>query len=115
MACMDLASQLSAPTTFDIGLGSRSASNFYVDLEGDVRGVFVSTYDLQQHDIGTQVFLQLHLPGGTEITIEGIVEWQRLDSYEGPGCGVQFSGELPKQDRLRMLRFMELREPLFYV
>ncbi|MFK8000992.1 MAG: hypothetical protein AB8H86_15460 [Polyangiales bacterium] len=111
---MDVASQLSTPT-FDIGLAPRSPSNFYVDLGGEVRGVFVSTYDFHQHAIGTQVRLQLHLPDGRELSVEGTVEWQRLDSYEGPGYGVRFSGELPEHDHERVVRFMELREPLFYV
>lgn len=110
---MDLSLEL--PTTFEVGLAPRSPSNLYVDLEGDVRGVFVSTYGFQQHAIGTNVVLQLHLPRGEEITIPGIVEWQRLDSYEGPGCGVQFTHELPQQDRRRMRQFMEQREPLFFV
>lgn len=112
---MDLASTLPTLPTFDIGLAPRSASNFYADLEGKVRGVFVSTYDFQQHAIGTQVLLQLYLPDGTEISAEGAVEWHRLDSYEGPGFGVCFNTELSDQDHDRALRFVELREPLFYV
>lgn len=111
---MNLVPPLATPT-FDIGLAARSASNFYVDLEGDVRGVFVSTYDFHRHDIGVEVLLQLHLPDGREIFVEGTVEWQRLESYEGPGCGVCFTGVLSEQDRNRVIRFMELREPLFYV
>ncbi|MFT5354742.1 MAG: hypothetical protein ACI9KE_001950 [Polyangiales bacterium] len=96
LSSMDLATQLSAPAMFDVGLAPQSRSNLYVDFDGDIRGVFVSTYDFQRHAIGTHVDLQLHLPDGKEITVAGIVEWQRLDSCEGPGCGVQFTDVLPQ-------------------
>ncbi|MBI5527714.1 MAG: PilZ domain-containing protein [Deltaproteobacteria bacterium] len=67
-----------------------SGRRFFVTYEGDVSegGVFLTTAIPISR--GERVELKFTLPGGTEVTAEGIVQNQRPEEV-GLGVGVKFS------------------------
>jgi Tfp pilus assembly protein PilZ len=105
--------------TFEVELGTHSASNFYKGLSGsDViehGGIFVATYRLPK--LGSTVRLRVHLPGNYEFHASATVQWTRetgasSDSAE-PGFGARIT-QISQEARQLVYRFTRNREPLFY-
>jgi hypothetical protein len=99
-------------TQVTLNLGVLSDHQVYADAEGGLRGVFVVT--ATPAPVGSPVNLDVLLPWGEVMQVEGMVEWiravPRISLRHRPGMGVQFS-LLPAQQRL-MERAMVLREPI---
>jgi uncharacterized protein (TIGR02266 family) len=102
----------------NVGVGFRSGSNFYTGFTSDISegGLFVASHMLQP--IGSELALTFALPTGPEISVRGIVRWQRevpaQTSVTPPGMGVEFEA-MRSQDLERIREFVALREPLFYI
>ena len=91
-----------------------SDTNFYVGFTENLSegGVFVATYLLKP--IGSRIELDLALPSGDTLQLEGTVRWLREASNDAwPGMGVQFDS-LRADDEVAIKRFLKMREPLFY-
>lgn len=106
------------PGSFDVELGTQSASNFYKGLAGnDViehGGIFVATYKIPP--IGADVVLRVLLPGDLEFQATAVVQWSREGtSGEGaePGFGARFTHITPEGRQL-VYRYTRNREPIFY-
>ena len=100
-----------------VGVGFRNDSSFYTGFTQDLSegGLFVATHMLQP--IGSEITLTFALPTGPEISVRGVVRWQRdpheHNSLTPPGMGVQFQ-DLSDEDLERIRKFVALREPLFF-
>ena len=100
-------------------LGAQSPTNFYKGLSGndiiDHGGIFVATYKIPK--IGTQLRLQVSLPGGYEFQAGAVVRWTRESSDSTvdtpPGFGAQFT-EIAPEARQLVYRYVRNREPLFH-
>lgn len=99
-------------------LGLYSDSNFYTGFTEDISegGVFVATYAVTP--VGSQVVLELALPGDFEIHTTGTVRWIRgsgedCDGTEPPGMGIQFDA-LTEEELALIREFVENRSPLFF-
>jgi uncharacterized protein (TIGR02266 family) len=94
-----------------------SESNIYTGFTNDVSegGVFIATDDLL--DLGTRISIEFSLPDDPRpVRVRGSVRWLRVENPNSdfpPGMGIQFL-DLADDDRHRIARFVELREPLFY-
>lgn len=94
-----------------------SESNFYAGITNNVSegGVFVASERLLAK--GTVLDLEFSVPdGGPPVRTTGVVRWLRedLESIDGPpGMGVQFV-ELDDRARVRLERFVEHRDTLYY-
>lgn len=101
-----------APGHVTIKLDVLSDHQVYAGVEGDVRGVFVVTGTPSRP--GTAVNLDVQLPWGEVMQVEGVVEWVRevakMSLRHRPGMGVQFE-VLPGQLEL-LERAMVLRQPI---
>ncbi|WP_224368545.1 TIGR02266 family protein [Hyalangium versicolor] len=99
----------------NIHLGSDS--NFFTGFSTDVSsgGVFIATVETVPR--GTQVDLDLVLPGGRPLKTHGVVRWLREPNSHTPdlmpGVGVQFQDLQPELASL-INDFVRKREPLFY-
>lgn len=84
----------------------------YASADGAIRGVFVVTATPSR--VGSAVNLDIHLPWGEVLQVQGAVEWvraiARVSLRHRPGMGVQFD-LLPAQQML-FERAMLLREPI---
>lgn len=102
----------------EIDIGFRSETNFYVGFSTDLSdgGLFVATVDLLP--VGQHVDVYFVLPGGSDISVEGVVAWVRqprvFNSDMQPGFGVRFT-RISRRDTEAIEHFMNVREPLFYV
>jgi len=93
-------------------------NNFYTGLSRDVSmgGVFIATH--VPPPVGTDVLVQLVLPGDeVKLQIAGVVRWIRSlsASCEGmpPGCGISWVA-LPASTTLVIARFVQSRDSLFF-
>jgi type IV pilus assembly protein PilZ len=100
-----------------LGLTITSESNVFVGFAGNISegGLFVATQ--QQVDVGSIVEFEIGLSdGGEPIQATGEICWQRLSAAaeqgDVPGFGARFL-EIGDEDRQRLERFLETREPLF--
>lgn len=100
-----------------VTVGFLSDTNFFTGFTEDISegGLFVATHMLEP--IGTEITLTFALPDGHEITVQGVVCWQR-DPHEHtpdapPGMGVRFL-DIAERDLTLIRSFVSLREPLFY-
>lgn len=99
----------------NIGLGSDS--NFFTGFSTDISsgGVFVATVETVPR--GTQVDLDVMLPGGRPLKASGVVRFLREPNDHTPdllpGVGVQFEDLQPEVASL-ISDFVRQREPLFY-
>lgn len=94
-----------------------SDSNFFTGFTGDISegGVFVVAYELQP--VGTEVSVELGLPGGHEIKANGVVRWvrdPRDPTQVAPGMGIEFES-LTDEDRAVIAEFVENRSPDFHI
>lgn len=102
----------------EVDIGFLSETNFYVGFSSDLSdgGIFIATVDLLP--IGRRVLVSFMLPGGYDISTEGVVAWVRegrtFDSSVEPGMGVAFL-DLDAGDRDEIREYTRLREPLFYL
>ena len=84
----------------------------YAGDDGSIRGVFVVTGTPSA--VGTSVNLDVLLPWGEMLQVEGVVEWTRaipkVSLRHRPGMGVKF--ELLPAHRMLLERAMLLREPM---
>lgn len=102
----------------NVGVGFRSDTSFYTGFISDLSegGLFVATHMLQP--IGAELTLTFALPSGPEISVRGLVRWQR-DAHDynpvtPPGMGVQFL-DISDADLARIREFVAVRVPLFFV
>jgi hypothetical protein len=112
------APQAGRARTFDVELGTHSASNFYKGLGGndviDAGGIFVATYKVPS--IGATVSLRVLLPGDYEFQAAGVVQWTRETGMSGeshPGFGARFT-QIGAEGRQLVHRYTRNREPMFY-
>jgi uncharacterized protein (TIGR02266 family) len=95
----------------------RSDSNFFTGFSTNISegGIFVAT--IQTLPRGTQVELEVTLPGGRPLKVSGVVRWMREANDKTPelmpGMGVQFT-DLPPQVAAAISDFVATREPLFF-
>lgn len=97
---------------FEVGLGLRSESNFYVGFEPRV-GLFIATH--HRLPLGVTTAVRIEFPGGNCLTAEGYVHWVRdtADASAAPGFGMRFDRLSPRAMAL-VQRFMRKREPMFF-
>jgi Tfp pilus assembly protein PilZ len=103
----------------EAALGAHSPTNFYKGLSGndvvDAGGIFVATYQIPK--IGTNLVLNVSLPGGYEFQAQGVVRWTREPSSvsdgASPGFGAQITSISPEGRQL-VYRYVRNREPLFH-
>lgn len=96
----------------EVGVGSES--NFYLGFTENLSsgGVFIATYLVKP--IGSSVNVELTMPDGEHLSIEGTVRWTRGETAGGwPGMGVQFAALAPAQEA-KIREFLAMREPMFY-
>ena len=102
----------------EVDIGFLSETNFYVGFASDLSdgGIFIATIKLLP--LGKHVLVSFMLPGGYDISTEGVVAWVRegrsFDCAVEPGMGVAFL-ELDGADRDAIREYTRLREPLFYL
>ncbi len=90
-------------------------SHFFAGLTQDISsgGLFVATYEMVP--VGTKLTIQLELPDGNELEVEGVVRWQRREptqDSERPGIGIAFTN-LSAENLTRIRAFCEARPPLY--
>jgi len=98
-------------------IGMESEHNFYTGFTQNISsgGLFIATHNTL--DVGRQVELLFHLPGGQAISTQGEVAWirdyneQNLES--APGMGIRFLDLTPKDSAL-IREFIAAREPIFF-
>jgi len=104
-----------APVHCEVSLSTES--NFYSGFTQDLSqgGVFLATFDLLP--IGTQVDLQLSLPGMSELALRGVVRWLREYNALNPdlwsGMGIEFV-DLPEPAKTAIVQFVARRAPWFF-
>jgi len=94
-----------------------SEDNFFTGFTANISegGLFIATVELLP--VGTEVDLNITLPGDHRLSTTGQVRWLREwndmtpDIY--PGMGVQFTN-MPKEVAALLGDFLTLREPIFY-
>jgi Tfp pilus assembly protein PilZ len=89
----------------------------YAGLSYDVSagGIFVATVDTPP--IGADVEVIVTLPDATRLELSGVVRWVREPQQASPGlpAGVGIEWDALPMDALRsLLRFAELREPIYW-
>jgi uncharacterized protein (TIGR02266 family) len=95
-----------------------SDDNFFNGFSSNISdgGVFIATVNLLP--LGTSVDVGFTLPTGERIECRGVVRWVRevddRNPQNAPGMGVQFV-ELEPRAAQAIERFIEQREPMFYV
>jgi uncharacterized protein (TIGR02266 family) len=95
----------------------RSDSNFFTGFSTNISegGVFIAT--VQPVARGTQVELDVTLPGGRPLRVSGVVRWSREVNTRTPdlmpGVGVQFT-DLSPEVASAINAFVVRREPLFF-
>lgn len=99
-------------TQVTLKLDVLSDHQVYASADGELRGVFVVT--ATPAAVGSAVNLDVELPWGEVMQVQGVVEWTRsmarISLRHRPGMGVQFD-LLPAQRQL-LERAMVLREPI---
>jgi len=101
----------------NVGVGFRGGSSFYTGYTADISegGLFVASHMLQP--IGSELALTFALPTGPEISVRGIVRWQREPKVATadmpPGMGVQLQGLSP-DDQARIRELVAQRGSSFY-
>lgn len=95
-----------------------SGSNFYAGFTEDISegGVFVASYAILP--VGSEVSIELALPGGFEIRATGTVRWLRYSGdeeagSEPPGMGIEL-GAIDDEARLLIREFVQNRTPYFF-
>ena len=100
------------PTQVTLKLDVLSDHQVYASPDGMIRGVFVVTATPSR--VGSPVNLDIRLPWGELLQVQGVVEWVRMVARVSlrhrPGMGVHF--ELLPQQQLLLERAMALREPI---
>ncbi len=100
------------PTQVTLKLDVLSDHQLYASADGMIRGVFVVTATPSR--VGSPVNLDIRLPWGELLQVQGVVEWvrtvARVSLRHRPGMGVHF--ELLPQQQLLLERAMLLREPM---
>jgi uncharacterized protein (TIGR02266 family) len=100
-----------------VGVGFRSGLSFYTGYTLNISegGLFVASHMLQP--IGSELALTFALPTGPEISVRGIVRWQRDPQVASPalppGMGVELQGLTP-EDHARIRELVTQRSALFY-
>lgn len=95
-----------------------SDDNFFNGFSANISdgGVFIATVNMLP--LGTSVEVGFTLPTGERIECKGVVRWVRevddRNPQNSPGMGVQFV-ELEPRAAQAIERFIEQREPMFYV
>jgi uncharacterized protein (TIGR02266 family) len=105
-----------AALDFRLDLEFHDESQFFVGMSGDVAkgGLFVATY--KTLPVGTHVALEMSLTDGTELRVDGVVDWlrdQREAASERPGMGVAFN-DLSEDAHAALDRVCGQREPLYF-
>lgn len=99
-------------TQVTLQLDVLSDHQVYADADGMIRGVFVVT--ATPPAVGSPVNLDIQLPWGELLQVDGVVEWiravPRVSLRHRPGMGVHF--ELPPEQQVLLQRAMVLREPI---
>lgn len=99
-------------TQVTLKLDVLSDHQVYAGADGQLRGVFVVT--ATPSPVGAAVNLDIELPWGEVMQVQGVVEWMRsmarISLRHRPGMGVRFD-LLPAQQQL-LERAMVLREPI---
>lgn len=100
-----------------VGVGFNSGLSFYTGYTLDISegGLFVASHMLQP--IGSELALTFALPTGPEISVRGVVRWQRdpqvASPTQPPGMGVEFQG-LSHEDRARIRELVIQRSAPFF-
>jgi hypothetical protein len=96
-----------------VKLDAASDHEVYLSRDGQLEGIFLTT--TEPHRKGTSFIIEVGLPWGETMTVEGVVAWSRtavmLSLVHRPGMGVKLTGLLPEQTRL-LERALLLREPM---
>jgi len=99
-------------TQVTLKLDVLSDHQVYASADGAIRGVFVVT--AAPSAVGAPVNLDIRLPWGEVLQVEGVVEWvrqvARVSLRHRPGMGVHF--ELFPEQLMLLERAMVLREPI---
>lgn len=99
-------------TQVTLKLDVLSDHQVYASADGMIRGVFVVTATPAR--VGAPVNLDILLPWGELLQVQGVVEWvrvvARVSLRHRPGMGVRF--ELLPQQQMLLQRAMVLREPI---
>ena len=90
-------------------------SHFFAGLTQDIStgGLFVATYELLP--VGTKLSIQLEMPDGSELEVQGVVRWLRREATqdsERPGLGIAFT-DLSEENLARIRAFCQERPPLY--
>ncbi|MDP1823759.1 MAG: hypothetical protein Q8L48_10965 [Archangium sp.] len=100
------------PTQVTLKLDVLSDHQVYAADDGMIRGVFVVTGT--PASVGSPVNLDVLLPWGEVLQVQGVVEWvrtvARISLRHRPGMGVHF--ELLPEQQMLLERAMVLREPI---
>lgn len=100
------------PTRVTLKLDVLSDHQVYAGPDGAIQGVFVVT--ATPSGVGAPVDLEILLPWGEVLQVQGVVEWirtmARVSLRHRPGMGVRF--ELLPQLQVLLERAMVLREPI---
>lgn len=100
------------PTQVTLKLDVLSDHQVYASADGMIRGVFVVTGTPAR--VGSPVNLDVLLPWGEVLQVQGVVEWSRtvarISLRHRPGMGVHF--ELLPEQQMLLERAMVLREPI---
>lgn len=99
-----------APPLLEASVALHSDDCFWEDLDGRL-GVFVATYD--SHDVGTKVWVDVHLPGGVTFGALAKVQWVREASQSWPGLGLRFLC-MESHDHDAVRTFLRCRPPLLF-
>lgn len=98
-----------------VKLDVTSDHEIYLGRAGQLEGIFLTTSE--PHPVGTPLVIDVGLPWGETLTVEGTVAWVRrtvnVSLAHRPGMGVRFTALLPQQQAL-IERALLLREPLPY-
>lgn len=99
-------------TQVTLKLDVLSDHQVYAAADGLIRGVFVVT--ATPAPVGSPVNLDIKLPWGEVLQVDGVVEWvramARISLRHRPGMGVRF--ELLPAQQMLLQRAMVLREPI---
>ena len=99
-------------TQVTLKLDVLSDHQVYAGADGLIRGVFVVTATPSR--VGSPVNLDIRLPWGEVLQVDGMVEWvrsvARVSLRHRPGMGVRF--ELHPEQQMLLQRAMVLREPI---
>ena len=91
--------------------------NFFMGLTENLSegGLFVATYD--DIPIGTELQVQLNLPGSDTISAKGVIRWvrqySRFTSDLAPGVGLELV-DLEEGDQAVIHEFLSQRDPIYY-